>query len=60
MATALAIAGQQTIIPLLTGFKPDEESSWVKLQCDVNVSNMANPRYECKKDSSTKVQQAGY
>ena len=53
MATALAIGGQQSIIPLLTGFKPDEESSWVKLQCDVNVGNMANPQYECKKYSST-------
>ena len=43
MATALAIADQQTIMSLLTGFKPDEESSWAKLQCDVNVSTMANP-----------------
>ena len=43
MATASAIASQQTIIPLLTGFKPNEESSWAKLQCDVNVSTMANP-----------------
>ena len=43
MATALAIAGQWTIFPLLTGFKPDEDSSWVKLHCDVNVGTMANP-----------------
>ena len=49
MAMALASAGQQTIIPLLMGFKPDEESSWVKLYCDVNVGTVANPQYEHKK-----------
>ena len=43
MAMASTIAGQQTIIPLLMGFKPNEESSWAKIQCDVNVSTMVNP-----------------
>ena len=43
MATASAIAGQWTIIPLLMGFKPDEESSWAKLQHNVNVGTVANP-----------------
>ena len=49
MAMASAIAGQWTIIPLLMGFKPDEESSWAKLQHDVNVGTVANPQYKCKK-----------
>ena len=43
MAMALAIAGQRIIIPLLTGFKPNEESSWVKLYRNVNVSTVSNP-----------------
>ena len=43
MAMASAIAGQWTIIPLLMGFKPNQESSWARLQCDVNVGMMANP-----------------
>ena len=49
MAMASAIADQWTIIPLLMVFKPNEESSWVKLQCDVNVSTVANPQYKHKK-----------
>ena len=43
MAMASAIVGQRTIIPLFTGFKPNEESSWAKLYHDVNVGTMANP-----------------
>ena len=49
MAMASAIVGQRTIIPLLMGFKPNEESSWAKLYHDVNVGTMANPLYERKK-----------
>ena len=46
MATVSAIAGQCTIIPLLTTFHPDEDSVWAKFQQDVNAGTVANPWYE--------------
>ena len=49
MATASAIAGQCTIIPLLTTFRPEEDSNWVKIEQEVNTGTVAHPRYEhCK------------
>ena len=49
MATASVIAGQCTMIPLLTAFHPEEDSNWVKIEREVNTGTVAHPQYECRK-----------
>ena len=49
MATASVIAGQCTMIPLHTAFHPEEDSNWVKIECEVNTGTVAHPQYECRK-----------
>ena len=54
MATASAIAGQHTIIPLLTTFHPEEDSNWAKSEQEVNAGMIANPWYGYQKTMMTK------